>query len=712
MSIDLLPLSWPVSRLAEALEALARSSGVVFRSAAPLPPPTSLALNGGDSLGHRIEAAANCLGLEAEPLEISYGEVERVVCTTAPALLQFPCRGELRFLLLLDERKAVTVLGPDLAVHRLRPAAVGAALRQGFKAPFVTEVDQLLSEVGMSVGRQARVRETLLQQLASTEQLACAWVLRLPPSSSFWQQLRQARLPQRLVALVGAHVLQYGLWLVSWWLVGRGALHGRLEWGWLLAWALLLLTMAPLRLYTTWLQGFLAIGAGGLLKRRLLAGALRLEPEEIRHQGVGQLLGRVLEAEAVESLALSGGFFALVSSIELIVAALILSCGAGGWPHTLLLCGWMTVTSLLGWRYFKQRKDWTTTRLAITHDLVEQMTGHRTRLAQEERLHWHDGEDAALAHYLEASRAMDRNGARIEALMPRGWLAVGLLGLTPSFTAAQGSPALLAISLGGLLLAFRALQRFTAGFLHLAGAAIAWTQVSSLFRAATRPELSGAPSMIGASQSVSQPHDEKHVVMETHDLVFHYNAHGSSVLAGVTLQIHRGERLLVEGPSGGGKSTLASLLTGVRHPVSGLLLFDGLDRQTLGSAGWRQRVVAAPQFHENHVFTGTLAFNLLMGRRWPPHPNDIEEAEALCQALGLGEVLGRMPAGLLQMVGETGWQLSHGEQSRVYIARALLQGADLLVLDESFAALDPQTLHRTLQCVLDRASTLLVIAHP
>jgi ATP-binding cassette subfamily B protein len=64
------------------------------------------------------------------------------------------------------------------------------------------------------------------------------------------------------------------------------------------------------------------------------------------------------------------------------------------------------------------------------------------------------------------------------------------------------------------------------------------------------------------------------------------------------------------------------------------------------------------------------------------------------------------------MVGEGGWQLSHGERSRLYIARALLQQADLIILDESFAALDPLNLERALQCVFRRAPALLVIAHP
>ncbi len=71
-----------------------------------------------------------------------------------------------------------------------------------------------------------------------------------------------------------------------------------------------------------------------------------------------------------------------------------------------------------------------------------------------------------------------------------------------------------------------------------------------------------------------------------------------------------------------------------------------------------------------------------------------------------------MPSGLQQMVGESGWQLSHGERSRLYIARALLQNADLMILDESFAALDPETLALSLRCVLQRAPTLMVIAHP
>jgi ABC-type transport system involved in cytochrome bd biosynthesis fused ATPase/permease subunit len=136
------------------------------------------------------------------------------------------------------------------------------------------------------------------------------------------------------------------------------------------------------------------------------------------------------------------------------------------------------------------------------------------------------------------------------------------------------------------------------------------------------------------------------------------------------------------------------------------------DLVLLGAQRWRQRVVIAPQFHENHVLMGTLAFNVLLGRGWPPRPGDLEAAQQMCRALGLGELLDRMPAGLQQVIGGTGWQLSQGEKGRLYLARALLQGADVVILDEGFGARDPATLRQCLAFVLRMAPTVLVIAHP
>ena len=721
MHSEVYHLSWPAAELGHALEALAQRSGLSPHSA-ELAAPDSRITQDPDAFGRWIETAADSLGLEAEPRDVSYPELAQLIRSPGPVLFRLPrsvgaAEGlEFRFLAAVAGRRTVSVLGPDLQMHQIDSEVVRAAVCAELEAPVRAQVDQLLDAAQVPTRRRSQARAAILREMLSAQRFSGAWSIRLPPSTPFWQQLRQAGLARHVWSLLAAHSFQYFLWLVSWWLIGQGALQGRLDWGWLLAWGLLLLTLIPFRLLVTWRQGVLAVGAGGLLKNRLLHGALQLSPDDTRHQGMGQLLGRVMEADAVESLALSGGFLALIAGIELIMAAGVLALGAGGWLHALLLVVWLGLITGVGWSYLRQRQDWTDARLDMTHDLVERMVGHRTRLAQQAPQRWHAGEDQALAHYLERSEAMDRSAARLISLAPRGWLVVGLCGLTPAFVSGAQSAASLAVGIGGLLLAFRALEKLVMSLSHLSGALIAWTQIAPLFHAArsSGATASHTPTFLMLPRSDNQS-DNRPIgqpVLEAHELNFRYRDRGQAVLDGASVRIGRGDRLLLEGPSGGGKSTLASLLTGLRRPESGLLLLHGLDWQTIGPQAWRRQIVAAPQFHENHVLTGTFAFNLLMGRRWPPKERDVEEAESLCQELGLGELLERMPAGLLQMVGETGWQLSHGEKSRLYIARALLQGADVIVLDESFAALDPQNLNRALRCVLDRAPSLIVIAHP
>jgi ABC-type multidrug transport system fused ATPase/permease subunit len=708
MMTDLKQLCWPVSKIGEAIQSIARRSGLAPVVARAPDPPGTLAPVAGESLARWIEKTSCLLGLEAEPVVSPYAEADRFVRNAGPALLRLP--GESCFLALIAARRgAALILAPDLRVHRVKLKLIQAALCREIEAGVAAKVDRLLVKAGVPGRRQAKARGAILREQIGHIWIRDCWLLRKPPSASFIEQARQSRLPRLLLTIAVAHGFQYLLILASWWLIGQGVLEGRRDYGWLFAWAILLLTAVPFRVLAAWSQGQFSIGAGTLLKQRLLYGSLRMDPEEIKHQGAGQILGRVIESSAVESLALNGGFLCLIAMIELILAGAVLCAGAGGFPHALLLICWSAIAAAIGWWYFNRRRNWTEARLDMTNDLVERMVGHRTRLAQELREQWHTGEDQSVERYVQESAAMDKI-AMMQTGLARGWIVAGLGALAPVFVSGTISPVLFAISLGGILLASRAMVKLITGLSSYACAAIAWKQIAPLFRAAANREEITATSLLLDSEEVKASDGE--TLLEACDIVFRYRKGGEAVLRGCNLRICAGDRLLLEGRSGGGKSTLASLLAGLRTPESGLLLLGGLDHKTLGASGWRERIASAPQFHENHVLTATLAFNLLMGRRWPPRPEDLEEAETICRELGLGDLLERMPAGMMQMVGETGWQLSHGERSRLYMARALLGDADLIILDESFASLDPQTLRQCLRAVMDRARTLMVIAHP
>jgi ATP-binding cassette subfamily B protein len=704
-------LAWPGDRLAEALQILARAAGLPAR---PLEASGGLPAGDSEAAGGWIEAVSAAMGLEAEPVEAAYGEVEAMVRKASPAIVQLGGSGEPRFLALAGPagQHGVAVLDPEGRSRRVSVRAVRDALCRELDERFAPEANRLLAEAGIPERRRPRARAAILAERLRQARIGGCWMLDLPPGGSPWREARRAGLPRYAGWMIAAHALQHALLLLSWWMLGQGVFSGRLDRGWLLAWALVLLTVAPFRAIEMWSAGVLTNRAGSLLKRRLMAGVLRLEPEEIRHQGAGQLLGRVLSSEALEVLALTGGHVGLIALTEIVLAVPILAAGAGGWPHAVLLLAWVTLALLLSYRYFAKRREWTDARLAMTHDLVEQMVGHRTRLAQQTADQWHEREDGDLERYLRLSAEMDRRAALLKVAVPRGWLIVSLLVITPAFVSGRASAASLAVALGGMLFSYKSFWKLVRGLADLAEAVIAWRQVESIFRASARERLAAPPPAVLPAAVAPAHGAETDVVLEGHELVYRYGERSDPAIAGCSLTIRTGERLLLEGPSGGGKSTLASLLVGLRTPQSGLLLLQGLDRHSLGADGWHRRAVAAPQFQENHVLTETFAFNLLMGREWPPRPADLEEAEALCRELGLGELLDRMPAGLLQMVGESGWQLSHGEKSRLYVARALLQGAELVVLDESFAALDPESLRQALSCVLTRARTLLVIAHP
>lgn len=523
-------------------------------------------------------------------------------------------------------------------------------------------------------------------------------------NESFFAELHAAGLPWRAFALFVIHLSETLLLLGSWACVGLGALTGRLDSGWLAAWALALGSTVPLHAASTWLQGAVALGFGGLLKQRLLVGAMALDPDLIRRKGAGEILSEVLETEVIGDLGASGGIATVLALLELLIAPILFYWGAASWVEAAIPIAWVALSLGLIAHNARLRADWTRERLMMTNRLVENMTAHRTRVAQETAAHWHDGEDADLDRYLQTSERLDRAAARITAGLPRAYVIAGILALVPAFLNGTSSLTQLAVTFGAILFAATALERLSFGFSDVAASWIAW-QVAAPLLAAARE----APRHSAAVNDQLTPTGIP--VLHAQSLSFTHPSRLQPVLAGCALSIHRGDQILLEGNSGSGKSTLAAILAGSRDATSGFVLAGGLDRSTLGDEAWRRRIALAPQYHDNHIVAAPLIFNLLMARAYPHIAQDVAEAAEVCRELGLNDLIDRMPAGLNQFVGDTGWRLSQGERSRIFLARALLQKAETVVLDESLAALDPENLRQCLECVLRRAPTLMLIAH-
>ncbi|WP_437736856.1 ATP-binding cassette domain-containing protein [Sorangium sp. So ce1335] len=690
-------VAWGPSALGHAMSALAAACGLAG-GAAPSPgaPPE------GDPTAW-IEAYAGCMGFEAEAVESTFADLPRTIASLGPAIV----RVEQGYLAVVSAgRRGLSVLTPALTPARIPLETVRRALSAHLEDRPASHVDKWLAAARVSPRRAARARAELLAQLVADNPIGGMWLLRPDPGSSFRRLLAMRGVLRRGAAFLAAAAAQIALGVLAWWLIGAGALDGAVEPGWLLAWVLLSLSAIFVQLFASWAGGLLTIDVAALLKQRLLCGALRMDPGAIRTRGSGELLAMVSESEAVETAGLGGALGAVVGLVQLASAAAILSAGAGGGLHVALLAGWALAVGLLARRFARQRAAWTRERFAITSGFVENVVGHRTRVAQEAPHLHHVEEDAVLERYHAASRAMDRVGDLLSSLPARGWLALGLLGLVPAVLGGVGVGPLV-VATGGILQAQAAFAALATSLGALLSAAVSWRSIARLFAAAADREPPGIPQAVLGRPATSD------VILEARGVTFRYpGERGEPVLRDCGLVLSKGDRLLLEGRSGGGKSTLAGVLSGLHAPASGLVLLRGLDRRTLGGAAWRGRVASAPQFHDNHVLSGTLAFNLLMGRAWPASPEDRREAELVCRKLGLGPLLDRMPSGLDQVVGETGWQLSHGERSRLFLARALLQRADAVILDESFGALDPLTARECVGAVLERAPALVVIAHP
>lgn len=212
------------------------------------------------------------------------------------------------------------------------------------------------------------------------------------------------------------------------------------------------------------------------------------------------------------------------------------------------------------------------------------------------------------------------------------------------------------------------------------------------------------PEVKDPAEPLPLPEDHKLVLDR---VSFRYEAGGPHVLEDVSVTLESGKRVAVVGPSGAGKSTLAGLILRFRDPTSGRIFVGGHDVRGYAQEDLRALIGVVAQ--DTYVFNETLRANLLIAR---PEATDDDLRRVMNQAQ-LSDLVERVPNGLDTPLGEQGLKLSGGERQRLSIARTLLKGAPLLVLDEPTANLDPVTERELLDAVygLMRDRATLVITH-
>ncbi|MGD9736038.1 MAG: thiol reductant ABC exporter subunit CydC [Solirubrobacterales bacterium] len=439
------------------------------------------------------------------------------------------------------------------------------------------------------------------------------------------------------------------------------------------------------------------------LRSRFFRRLLPLVPAGLPGVGRGELLGRFVgDVDSLQDLylrALAPPLVAVLAGLLTVGVAFLILPAAALVLAAALLAGGVGIPLLTRAAARSAGRRQAPARAALGADLVEIAAGSA------ELAIWGRGED-----WVERA---ERSSADLASLQRRdafsGALAAGLLtavsALAVVAVVAVAIPAVGSGALAGTMLAALALLTMAA-FEAVAPLGAAAASVDSCAAAAERIE-----AVLEREPPVREPAAPRPVTpgpLAFAGVGFGYERGAPPVLDDVDLVLRLGRAVALVGPSGAGKSTLAELAVRFRDPDRGTVSLGGVPLPALDGEEIRRSVRLAPQ--DAYLFTSTLRDNVALGRAGA---GDAEVCAAL-EAVGLGEWLAALPAGLDTELGEAGSRVSGGQRQRIAAARLFLARAPFLVFDEPTAHLDPggaADLQRRIAAFAERGAGVLVITH-
>jgi ATP-binding cassette, subfamily B, bacterial len=684
---------WPESSKTNAVNRLAQLSGSF--SAKPF---------SGNTEQFNIAQYAESLGIEALAIKTRYGELAKTLSGLNPGIIQITHQEKSGYLLIAQHKdRQLKLLTPEGHSDWCDTDTVMEFIYQDRNYLLDTHSVQLLNELELNERRLQKAKKLLLDQQFAQKPIDKIWLFRPLNSGNLKNEIDWKNSGKLIAGFLVAHLAERAALFGGVSLLAYAITQSLWTQSLVLSWLLIMLSYWVFSALGQMCRVHLDVRLGLMIKQQLQFSALNLSPEKQATKGPAKLLGQVMEADGLQHNVLPGAFATLNALIDIMIG-LGLALAIQQWLLAFLIVIFLAIKSLFLMKFATSYRHWIKDRKQLSQLTIEHIQGNRTRLMQSFPEKRHQTEEQGLQVYWSRSLQLDKHALRLQLWVPVLWLicSSGILCFTILF--AHLPMLQLAALLGAVLLVWQAWQTLAISSQQLVRTWSSWKEIEDLLQPANNTDIQ--------SQALSEiPKSDSNSELNANKISFSY-PDSQQTLRNLSLHLKQGKQYLLQGESGSGKSTLLALLAGQTRPQQGWLLCNDRDLSSLGHRYWRNKICWVPQYHNNYLFSASLLFNLLLGRNWPPTSVDLEDAENVCEKLGLNSLIQKMPAGILQSVGEMGWQLSQGERSRVFLARALLQNPDFLLLDECLGALDSVTSLQILSHLKNEPAATLLCMHP